>query len=194
MPRPRRRNPPLPPKPPTGRKPKPKNPETRKVDWKTKRAQQKIQKDKRFRLILDILITGQYVTHVTPTNLAEQWDLSVKEVEDMASDAARALRLQIADDDILGVTLLGGLQTIFAAAIDKGESGDAVKSALAIVGIKEKLWKAGQRQDHTTGVDMVAETMAIELALVDEARAAAAQNEAPAPAPPPPAQPEGPSP
>lgn len=190
---PRHPNPNRPPKPAKGGRPK--NPETAKMGWKGKRQEGKAEKDKRIRLLLDIISTGQYVTHVTPSTLAKQWGIGQHNVEEMAAEAARFIRMRMADDDILGATLLGGLQTIFASAVSGGEAGDAVKSALAIVGIKEKLWKVGQAgYDCTNGVDMAAETMALELSLVDEARAAAAANEA-APAPPqPPPVDEGPKP
>lgn len=142
---------------------------------KVKRAELKAEKDKHIRLLMDILITGQYVTHVTSATLAEQWGVTKHCVEDLASEAARFLRLRLADDDILGVTLIGGLQGLFATAVDKSSTGDAVKSALAIVGIKDKLWKTGTGRGETGDP----EALPLELALVDEARAAAAQNEAP---------------
>jgi hypothetical protein len=161
------------------------------MGWKGRRQEGKAEKDKRIRLLLDIIATGQYVTHVTPSTLAKQWGIGQHNVEEMAAEAARFIRMRMADDDILGATLLGGLQTIFASAVSGGEAGDAVKSALAIVGIKEKLWKVGPAADYTHGVDMAAETMALELSLVDEARAAAASNEAAPVAPPPPPADEG---
>lgn len=154
----------------------------------SKREGQKAQKDKRVRLIADMLITAQYIPHVTPAELADQWGITPHEVEVMASETARYLRLRLSDDDILGATLLGGLQTIFANAVGKNEAGDAVKAALAIIGIRPKLWT-----DGSGGANAPPETFELELALVDEARRAAETNEAPAiHAPPPPA--EGPAP
>lgn len=151
-----------------------------KVARQRAKAEQRDEKDKRVRLLMDMLMTGQYIPYITPTELGKQWDMQAHNVEIMAGQAARFLRLRLADDDVIGVTLLGGLQVCFARSVEDKETGDAVKAALGILGIRNKM---GIEKRHIDGGSR-SETFEVELSLIDEARRAAAENDGPAPASP----------
>ena len=158
---------------------RPPRPPLNKIARAKQKNDEKNEKDKRVRLLCDIISTGQYIPYITPTELGKQWGLSRHSVEGMAAQAARHIRLCLSEDDIVGSTLLSGLQLCFAKAVEKNQTGDVVKAALGIVGIREKFGFEKRRTD----MDKRSETFEVELALIDEARRAAEENAAPAPPP-----------
>lgn len=92
--------------------------------------------------IAQMIARGQYVTGDTAHELAKIWNLqSFNYIEHLAGEARRLLdaRLDKSRDSLIAEAMVT-LQTARRIAIEEGKPGDAVKAALAILGVADKYY------------------------------------------------------
>ena len=95
---------------------------------KARMRQRVSEKENKVRRIMDIMVAGQYITHLTPQKLAAEWQQSVKMVQGYAGEAARRIRAEVHGNPEIRGRIIAMLEVIGAQAISKGDRRNAVEA------------------------------------------------------------------
>lgn len=108
-------------------------------------------KKKRAERILDLramLAAKTYLPNLTPIDLAKEWELSPKYIEQMACEAAAVNRATMDPDPDLRAYAMETLRAATAMAAIKGQPQVMVNAALGVFGLTDKLEEADLRRQR----------------------------------------------
>ena len=113
---------------------------------------------------MTLMVTGNYITHVTATRLAIEWGIAPNTVEHYACEASRRLRATTSESPELRARIKANMEVITALALKSKRLRDAIEAQrllLGVVSLEEQIARQDKGQDvrlHLTGLaDLYAE-------------------------------------
>jgi len=120
--------------------------------------------EERIRHLITLMVSGNYITHITPARLAIEWGVAPNTVEHYACEASRRLRATTTESPELRARIKANMEVITVLALKSKRLRDAIEAQrllLGVVSLEEQIAREEKGQDvrvHLSGLaDLYAE-------------------------------------
>lgn len=134
------------------------------ADPKSPRRPRRGKTEERVSHLMTLMVTGNYITHVSAARLAVEWGIAPNTVEHYACEASRRLRALVGNSEDLRARIKANMEVVTALALKSKKYRDAIEAQrvlLGVVSLEEKMAQDEKGKDvrlHVGGLaDLYAE-------------------------------------